>query len=770
MKTFELIRLLIILSFVSVSYGQSPYYHSIQLKSKTQVLNNVLYVKEDEASFSILASYVGIPNPSKQDIIKEFQDNPFFKLAGGAMAATDLFTKQSSSMPFFSDLNVTTLADGIAKFLVERVKQELSITFFDRFKKDLEQSKDLQILFPNTYNVLMNIDTDIYNFTAYIEMLREAFISDFQVMIPDLRKLINDPRYEEYFKQNPKLKSIFDIGLLIADDIHNGIHPGEIVKHLAEDSSSLIKIDANLNASVQVLNLFIQSFRSKDPNRYLVSSDSINILLRDTVSFKIYLGLIYQKGLFIKFKDKNNNSINFNEQMYKLYHFSESIKDNWVEIKNILEEIVYKTEYAHNAFIKIKEKNKNPDPDNRANYKDYYVFYDASLNLIEYVSDIPKLLKDPPPITYLNKEKYFYAARKLGVAYLDINNKRYASVILNLAEIYDSIIIKKEDSLLIKPCLKIAKIYCGIMNYNDIQEISINITTIINALKQLEIDKTDKIYILLNSLDIGKRLSLLTNLNNQEIQNSKDLLSTLKKIRTQSLGVDSILKVLELSKSFINDIQNQLIVISKDNTKNKRKALMSLIKYGNFAANIAKAETSDDVKNAIESVALPAGSSRIKRESNWNFSLNAYVGPFAGNEYIKGSQNSNWFNSYGIAAPVGIAFSKGNIFTSNQKYGGKSLTAFVSLIDVGALVSYRFRDDSAAIVPDIKLKDIISPGLFISYGLGKTPLSLSVGYQIGPLLRNVASSRNVFADNKYSRWSVSLTVDIPIFNLYTKPK
>jgi hypothetical protein len=67
----------------------------------------------------------------------------------------------------------------------------------------------------------------------------------------------------------------------------------------------------------------------------------------------------------------------------------------------------------------------------------------------------------------------------------------------------------------------------------------------------------------------------------------------------------------------------------------------------------------------------------------------------------------------------------------------------------------------------VQLKDIFSPGVFVSFGFDRTPLSLNIGYQVGPLLRKIDSSRGSFT-NAYSRWSVSLCVDIPLIDFYTK--
>ena len=118
----------------------------------------------------------------------------------------------------------------------------------------------------------------------------------------------------------------------------------------------------------------------------------------------------------------------------------------------------------------------------------------------------------------------------------------------------------------------------------------------------------------------------------------------------------------------------------------------------------------------------------------------------------------------------GIAISKGSLLKGKDGLrGGKSLTAFISLIDLGAVTSFRFTNDSAEKVPTIQLKDIVSPGIFLSYGFGKVPMSFNVGYQYGPLLRKVNLDENTYEKN-YTRFSISLCVDIPFLNFYTKSK
>lgn len=76
-----------------------------------------------------------------------------------------------------------------------------------------------------------------------------------------------------------------------------------------------------------------------------------------------------------------------------------------------------------------------------------------------------------------------------------------------------------------------------------------------------------------------------------------------------------------------------------NNSKTSDDFIKKFSKYGTFAANIANAKNSDDIENAIEAIALPSGSSQIKRQSAFNIDLNAYLGLFGSGNYIGGNQN-----------------------------------------------------------------------------------------------------------------------------------
>jgi hypothetical protein len=207
-------------------------------------------------------------------------------------------------------------------------------------------------------------------------------------------------------------------------------------------------------------------------------------------------------------------------------------------------------------------------------------------------------------------------------------------------------------------------------------------------------------------------------------------------------------------------------------TNDVRKTYDLIFRYGSFMATVVQAKTSDDVAGAIEAAALPSGSSRVKRETSFNVALNAYVGLYAGYEQIRGFDTTGFtVNTYGVTAPVGISISRGHsVFFIGTGKSGWSTSAFVSLVDLGAVASFRFQDDSVSQVPTIHLQDIVSPGLFLSIGIPKCPVSVNFGVQMGPNLRKVSSAANDYSNNVYFRYSMSLVVDIPVFNFYSKAK
>lgn len=182
------------------------------------------------------------------------------------------------------------------------------------------------------------------------------------------------------------------------------------------------------------------------------------------------------------------------------------------------------------------------------------------------------------------------------------------------------------------------------------------------------------------------------------------------------------------------------------------------VKYGSFAANVVQAKTSSDVNEAIKAIALPAGSASIKKKTAFNIALNAYLGGFLGKEYLAQKTNNNWKTISGVYTPIGVTFSAG--------IKGSSISLLLNVLDIGAFTAYRLKDDSTAVLPEVKIQNIFAPGVGLVYGFPKIPLSIGYTYQLGPALREI-NAETAVTDKLNKRWQFFIAVDIPLINFYS---
>jgi len=203
----------------------------------------------------------------------------------------------------------------------------------------------------------------------------------------------------------------------------------------------------------------------------------------------------------------------------------------------------------------------------------------------------------------------------------------------------------------------------------------------------------------------------------------------------------------------ISNVIYCLNVLGKD-----KKEVATMLKYANFVASIAEANTSEEVANAIELFALPPGSSRMKKQpGRFSVALNAYTGLSGGSEWLGSDKSPKTVAA--ITAPVGLSCSWG---LNKGSFG-----FFVPLLDVGAVTAFRFNDANYQNLPELSWSNILAPGLYAVYNLpGKWPIALGMGGQAGPSLRKV-SNQGMSIDNAGGmRLGAFASVDIPITYFY----
>ncbi len=642
----KFIILLLTLTTAVCTLGQNAYYDALGIRN---ILDSNKHFGPNQ--FGVLAKYY--PGQNANQIAAALATNPFLKNYFDPSSAASVEEGLAGrTLNRIGGINVTTIADGLAKFLVERVKEELSVAFFNQFKEDMQDERysDLHILFPQTKMVLETIDEKIYQFSAYLTELRDAFIVDLENLPYNCPILIDQPKYDEFFAKRPIYKTLLRLGSITAELLLKKdaiTHPGVIIDsvlkpdhyfNLARTSSSL---DTNLNGSIKALQLISGSIRSLDTSRYWLPTDSLTLVLNDPIAFDLYLGMLYAKA--------NADKIIFSGNR----NFSAILAGMQTTLTTVRQSIFNISLYVRSIdqnFKRIKEIKAGISKDSL--YRYYYALYTST---IDFLGNGLQLTKNWNSGINVAVEKYVNIFKDFGEVYVSVNQKKYGLAILSVIKLADNIF--------------------------------------------------DSAYLVSKS----------------------------------KIGLHKVLTKLSL--------------------------------YGTFIAEVAKAETSDEVKEILDRTVLPTGSSFIKKHSRFNIALNAYTGLYYGQQ--RQSTDKQFVSVAGVYAPVGISASWG-ISGRKRESRSWSISLFASAIDIGPLVAYRFSNYNDTLANDvtIRLSQIVSPGGHLIIGLPKLPISIGGGFNWSPLITRVEKESLTTQpnDKRPFRWQVFAAVDIPLFNFYNKPR
>jgi hypothetical protein len=195
-----------------------------------------------------------------------------------------------------------------------------------------------------------------------------------------------------------------------------------------------------------------------------------------------------------------------------------------------------------------------------------------------------------------------------------------------------------------------------------------------------------------------------------------------------------------------------------------------LLKYGSLVVEVAAAQSADDVERALERAAAPIGGALAKRGAGRRMvAVSALVGVQGGGEAVDDARiDATVGVQGGLFAPVGIDVSWG---VSAMHSAG----VFVSLIDLGALMSFRSSTETSGAggmasdatvesTPEVGFKQVLSPGLHFVWGIDR--FALGAGVSLSPGLRQVTQDGEIVeADASSFRFGVFAAVDVTLFRL-----
>jgi len=782
--------------------AQVAYYDAIFLSSQKNVHTGKIVLNKTVKEL-FLQYY---PGKIEDDITMDLLDkNPYLQ---------NNFLDQAihSTGPSFNPINisslggldVTTFADGLAQFMIERAKGEISVAFIQRFKNELEKHPELQVLFPKTSDFIENMLA--YEYTIMLPALQKAFDDDLSNMFFNVRSIFELPDYKKVLDDNPEVGILLN-SMYIISKLEYGVHPADIIKELNDlpdwENPDLKGTELiNLKAVINIGDLISQSLRfndtvmllAKNEYEYIQTPDSLykrklgidsitlvkynkpawvsdhhlDILLNDETCFKIFLGLLYQQSL--------NDSIHFvihmsDKEKDTIIFFHEFLKKNKENIYFLKSQFLKFQRLAVDVDYQLARINKLKSNGVKPTKADYYNFVDVSLDVTEYGSNLVSYFAlDNNQFSVVKSNRYLAILRDINEFYKASYGQDYSTMVVYGVNVIEAIYelytyTKAKDDLDIK---------VGIFEDKA------------NKYLQKELSNVDWNNI---NKDIKKTCSLIVDrsidsLSWDTINNVNEVLGCLVENKND-INTDQNKKVQKIKKKYNNKLEKKYPYESPYYKEHKKivndhkgdfpKSLSSILRYGTFMAQIVKADSGAQVKEIIETFALPIGSSSLKKYQVHNVAVNSYLGMSYKNLDPLRSDDEGIFRFY---APVGVSWTP---FSFGK---GGSVSLFASLLDIGAIVDYRLKytNDTTISISGgnadttitknveysnkIQLGNILSPGGYIVYGFGgNLPLALGIGVQYGPGLSRITNEGNVLNNPKWM-FNVSLTVDIPIINLH----
>lgn len=306
MRTLPLITFFIFFINTYISYGQNLLQDAIVLTEATKDIEGNMTLDVDKNVLEVLAKYIKTAEDKLNcdKLIKKFDGNPYIGrkkhkplitmdcAASAARSSIDQFggAEIYDYKSSYTPISQAMIIDGIADFLVKRMKQELSLAFFYKFKDfllDTEEGAYAEMLFPTTHRTLLAIGDQIYDFDDYLESLREAFLQDLRSLPLQTLELLDDL---DLIKKQ-ELKVLLKSSVIITQGIVDGqLAPLALVNELANSLEAMAP-DSNFTKYVQLVNFSLNLLMKKGGKTH--SFLEIQALQKPT-TLKIFLGLAYQ--------------------------------------------------------------------------------------------------------------------------------------------------------------------------------------------------------------------------------------------------------------------------------------------------------------------------------------------------------------------------------------------------------------------------------------------------------------------------------------------
>lgn len=704
----HVLTLILSLSSMLCLAQQGIYYKAKYLMSLRNAATGKIPLSSDDLiNFSDICTTTDV-----KTLVDSLNDNPF--TAKNTYTESNAFGSNAvqSIAAFAGGIDVTDLANAVSAFLIKRAKQELTIAFFERFRKFSEKNPEFEILFPKTTNTLKGLLS--FSYPKMLPALQTAFLDDLDKVTEKIDNVMELPRYQTLLANFPEIKICLR-SIKIVHELEVGYsNAAEILREFSAfpewQASNSTEAFKNAGSMLAVATIFSESIRnnpdSSGTEAVWINAKELKELVTTPLLFDIYLSLVYQKIKHdkITFYDKNTGTNTL----------ADLIKTN-------TESIISFRSNLNEFFVLVSQVNGvvNNIADKKAAHtaitnEDYYNYINTSVDIVQgSVEIINDYVKTPVSMDV------FPVVRKANDIFKDGYSKQYAQLFSDLVDEFD-LIAKLTDK---RTEFETLKNKSGITDYAGSEKKTVA-TMVKNTASFTEIKEKS-----IETIEEGLKATANPNL-------------------TTALGHYRL---------------KQLVHFLKE-----------LKPYGLFMANVVAAQKPEDMQAALENAVLPVGSSSIKKNTVSNLSVQAYLGAYLSdkdNSFSAWTSKFGVIAPIGISYTPGfLSWKSGG---SVSLFG--SLLDLSAIVDYKLKKDSTITANgtTSAISKDYKVKlgQIFSPGVFVVYGFfGNLPLSIGAGGQYGPGLSKINVDNTTVINNPSWRWSVFLAVDIPLFNLHNSVK
>lgn len=473
-----------ILMPVSFIQAQIPYYDT---KGILQAggLSKDYYLPANEDIFMILGNYCSPKTTDTKVIIKNFYENPFITFDPSIRLESGITISKLKEQTFnkIGGIDVTTFAQGLSQFMINRAKLELNIAFFERFRNFLEDEPELEVIFPSTTELLKYLIT--YRYTEMLISLRDAFNKDLDALATNIVDLIELDRFKNVFEKYPEIAIVLR-SFSLTSTLGYGWHPADIISRMSmfpELSSGKNPTLHNIYTGLRLIDILSNSLKEKEDSgkerQWITLQQFYDDIFKDDLAFKIYLGLLWQQI----YAEGDSLYLNINTTKKNIADLMVNNSKSITEYKHLLLEFVNLAEQIEVHRMEFMENKKN---NIQVSSDQLYGYISTSIGLLNFGIRITKQIA---PDLKLDSEPYYILANESNTLFQNIYTKNFSLAIQNTSVIFSTIIdiIEKDTTKNIRDSLDDSKLF-NLNNLNKLVYYGNFMANIVNATSADEVE------------------------------------------------------------------------------------------------------------------------------------------------------------------------------------------------------------------------------------------------------------------------------------------